>query len=77
MVSPLINTPQGAVSVVQPVHEQNQDALHLRPSNGNDPGWFLPQGSSSLQSISATADPSLQGASPDGVASRVLSHIGA
>lgn len=76
MVGPSVNVPYTAVDTVQPNGDQRQNTS-AHQIDSNDPAWFLPQGSSSLQTISAIDDPSLQGASPDGVASRILSHIGA
>lgn len=74
MVDPLANTPIGAVESVQARNEPDSGML---PDDNNDPAWFLPQGSSSLQAISAIEDPSLQAANPDSVASLILSHISA
>ncbi|MFK7855244.1 MAG: hypothetical protein AB8B79_14070 [Granulosicoccus sp.] len=76
MVGPSVNAPFKAVDPVQPNSDQRLNAS-ARPTDNKDPAWFLPQGTSSLRPISAIDDPSLQGASPDGVASRILSHIGA
>lgn len=74
MVDPLANTPIGAL---EPVQARNEPDSGMAPDGNNDPAWFLPQGSSSLQTISAIENPSLQGASPDSVASLILSHISA
>ena len=74
MVDPLTNTPIGTIESVQARNEPSSD---VAPDGSNDPAWFLPQGFSSLQAISATETPSLQGASPDSVASLILSHISA
>ncbi len=74
MVDPVTNTPIGAVD---PIQARNQPDSGMAPDGSNDPAWFLPQGSSSLQTISAIDIPSLQGASPDSVANLILSHISA
>ena len=64
MVGPLINTPiNPPTDRVQPTQEETL-CSHIRSSGGSDPAWFLPQRASSLQPISASIDPTLQGASP-------------
>ncbi|MFK7994273.1 MAG: hypothetical protein AB8B87_09050 [Granulosicoccus sp.] len=64
-------------SPLEPIQEPSRGHHRSQTANaGNEPAWFLTEGSMSLHTITATEDPTLQGASTESVASRILSHIG-
>ena len=42
-----------------------------------DAGWFLPGNDGSLTTINVSTNSDLAGATPDAMASQILSHIGA
>lgn len=54
--------------------EASVDLRHLPDQNSVD--WFLPGNDKSLETIDAVANLDLQGANPESIAERVLSHIG-
>lgn len=75
MVGPLTNLQS---HVTSPVQARSSDNSNDYPSaKGDESGWFLPSTEANLRSIDVSPDSNLQGSSPDSIASRILSHIGA
>ncbi|MBX2880180.1 MAG: hypothetical protein KTR32_09630 [Granulosicoccus sp.] len=76
MIVPPDNALTNATDSIRPVGESALNE-RIRTDGDSDPDWFLPRENSSLQTVSAIDDPSLQGIDPVQLAARILSHIGA